>query len=251
MAWCPECKCEYVDGITVCADCGCKLVASLDEDKPSEKYAQDMQALMAEMQQEQQAASGGEDRTSEAFKQDAALDSSDDFAFDEEEEEAPRKFHSVYVNNEEKAEENRTSAYTLLLVGGVGLILVILVFVDVINLHMAMINKYMFTGVMGVLFLLFIVMGFVSMKNSKILKKKATKENNLTAEIKKWCLENIKKEQVDERLKIGGQPDELKYFQRFDYMKKTIRNQFMNLDEGYLDRLIEEIYSEIFEEDGE
>lgn len=225
MAWCPECKCEYVDGITVCADCGCKLVASLDKDKfPVDE--EDMQTLMAEIQREQSAVPDGE-------------------------EEAPHKFHSVYVNNEEKAEENRTSAYTLLLVGGVGLILIILVFMDVINLHMAMTNKYMLTGVMGVLFLLFIVMGIVSMKNSKILKKKAAKENNLTSEIKKWCLENMKKEQVDEQLEISSQPDELKYFQRFDYMNKAIRNQFMNLDEGYLDRLIEEVYPEIFEEDGE
>ena len=31
MAWCPKCKCEYVDGIKVCADCGCDLVESLEE----------------------------------------------------------------------------------------------------------------------------------------------------------------------------------------------------------------------------
>lgn len=31
MAWCPKCKNEYRDGITVCADCGTKLVDVLDE----------------------------------------------------------------------------------------------------------------------------------------------------------------------------------------------------------------------------
>ena len=36
---------------------------------------------------------------------------------------------------------------------------------------------------------------------------------------------------------------------RFDFMKHTIKNQFMNLDEAYLDRLIEEIYPEIFEKE--
>ena len=153
------------------------------------------------------------------------------------------------MNNEERAEENRTAAYTLLLVGGVGLVLIVLFFFDVINLHMALTSKYMITGVMGALFVLFIIMGIVSMKNSRILIQKASKENNLTMEIRKWYKENLKKEQVDALLELGEQPEELKYFQRFDYMKKAIQNQFMNLDEAYLDRLIEEAYPEIFEEE--
>lgn len=31
MLWCPKCKNEYKEGITVCADCGCDLVDSLEE----------------------------------------------------------------------------------------------------------------------------------------------------------------------------------------------------------------------------
>lgn len=87
------------------------------------------------------------------------------------------------------------------------------------------------------------------MKNSKILKRKAYKENNLTAEIKKWCVENLKREEIDALLDNVEETDELKYFQRFDYVKDAVQKQFMNLDEGYLDRLIEEVYSEIFEDD--
>lgn len=223
MAWCPKCKCEYVDGIKVCADCGCELVASLNEGTEEKEAAQETAPVCPT--------------------------EGDDFEFDEEE--PSPKYHSLYINNEERAEENRTSAYTLLVVGGVGLVLIILFFTDVINLHLTLISKYMITGVMGVLFILFIIMGIVSMKNSRILKKKASKENMLTMEIRKWCKENLNKEQVDAQLECSDQPEELKYFQRFDYMKKAIQNQFMNLDEAYLDRLIEEAYPEIFEENEE
>ena len=55
------------------------------------------------------------------------------------------------------------------------------------------------------------------------------------------------KDSIDRELEISDQQEELKYFHRIDYMKQLISRQFMNLDEAYLDRLIEEVYPEIFE----
>ena len=31
MPWCPKCKNEYVEGVRICADCGCELTDSLEE----------------------------------------------------------------------------------------------------------------------------------------------------------------------------------------------------------------------------
>lgn len=233
MAWCPMCKSEYVEGITECVDCGCALVEVLPKESHEDEITQEMAASMVQEVQELMEDNGENE------------DEPDAFAFDEEE--ITPKYQPVYVNNEEKAEENRSSAFTLLFVGGVGLVFIVLLFFDVISFRLTLISKYMISGVMGVLFILFIVMGIVSMRNSKILKMKACKENNLTQEIKKWCGENFSKEKIDDALNMEQQSEELQYFQRVDHMKQLIQKQFMNLDEAYLDRLIEEMYSEIFE----
>lgn len=236
MAWCPKCKCEYVEGITVCADCECELVEKLPEEGTEPEITQQEALAMMQAMLE-----GGKEIPNELLDKGEFLSRK-----------APTvKYHSPYVNNEEKAEENRASAYTLLAVGGAGLLGTVLFYFDFFQIGTSLIGKYMISGVMGVLFILFIIMGIVSLRNSNILKRKAHKENNLTAEIKKWCVENLKEEEIDRLLSIEQQSVELKYFQRFDYMKSTIQKQFMNLDENYLDRLIEEVYSEIFKEDDE
>ena len=101
---------------------------------------------------------------------------------------------------------------------------------------------------MGVLFLLFIIMGLVSLRNSKILAGKARSENNLTLEIKKWCGENLNSDAIDQALSLTDETEEIKYFERFEKIKQMIGKQFVNLDEGYLDRLVDVIYPEIYED---
>ena len=236
MAWCPKCKCEYVEGITVCADCECELVEKLPEEGTEPEITQQEALAMMQIMLESGKGIPNEllDSVESLPKKASAV-----------------KHQSRYVNNEEKAEENRASAFALLAVGGIGLVATVLFFFDYFDIRPSLIGKYVISGVMGVLFILFIIMGIVSLRNSRILRRKAHKENNLTAEIKKWCIENLYEEEIDRLLDIEQQSVELKYFQRFDYVKRTIQNQFMNLDENYLDRLIEEIYSEIFKEDDE
>lgn len=232
MAWCPECKCEYVEGITVCVDCGCNLVEKLE---PAQADTEEITLEMAMALQQ-------------TIEEAEAENAESGTGLELEEPEPEKPFRPVYMNHAERAEENRTSAYTLLVVGGIGLIAIILFFLDVIHIQVTLISKYMISGVMGVMFILFIIMGVVSMRNSRILEKKAGKENNLTQEIKKWCAENLSMDVIDGELAMEGLSEEMKYFQRFDKVKTMIQNQFMNLDDAYLDRLIDEVYPEVFEE---
>lgn len=157
----------------------------------------------------------------------------------------------VYQNSAAKAEDNKSSAFTLLLVGGAGLLVIILCLLGIIDLNLNETSKYMVYGVMGALFILFLVMGFVSLRSSKIFAQKAQKEDSLTEEIRKWCLADLSAEKVDALFAEETETlsEEMKYFRRAELMKKLINEKFLNLDEAYLEHFVDEIYPEIFEKD--
>ena len=267
MAWCPKCKSEYVEGIKTCADCKCDLVDSLEETRKMTAWEEEIALRALKLQQEelQKELQKEQSQLNIEFPDEMEIDlpesvdeeiigdaleqmmDSEEFAFDEEEE---RPKHVMpYINNEEKALEHKASAHSLTVIGFIGLVAIILLFFDVLPIHLPTMNKILICGVMGALFGLFFVMGLVSAQKYKILAKKAKKENNLTKEIKNWCMASFSPERIDAGADLENEPDELKYFRRFDKMKELIQNQFMYLDEGYLDRLIDEIYPDIFGEE--
>ncbi len=236
MPWCPKCKNEYYEGIKVCADCGCELVDSLEELENAEKEEELRQKM-------------------EIIEQLAAEDLEEAFENDEDSEEEAGKRpvvkweRDVYKSNAEKAADNRSSAYTLLGVGLIGLCIDVLCFCDVIHLPLGESFKFMILGVMGAMFLLFLVMGAVSLKNAGKYAKKAESEKELTEEVEKWFVEHVTAEKVDEGLFSEEEEDfseEQKYFKRYEKIKGLISERFLNLEEGYTNHFIDEHYQDIF-----
>jgi hypothetical protein len=155
----------------------------------------------------------------------------------------------VYQDKKEKAEDFKSSAYTLLLVGILGIAALILMETGVLPFRFAGSNKYITYIVMGALFIIFIVTGVLSLKSSKQYAKEAVLEEDMTDRIKTWARENITAEAIKNVVYFDEDtPDEMKYFKYFEVIKNDISKEFGTLDASYLDALCEELYAEIFEE---
>lgn len=242
MPICPKCKNEYREGFTVCAECKCDLVDSLEEiveekEISSESHEQIMKEYIEVIEKVEKttAASEKKERPKDGYKS------------------------GIYRNSAERAEDNKSSAWTLLSVGVIGIIALVLIMAGVIPVYFYGITKYMVYGVMFALFILFIVMGLVSLRNSKLFAKKAESESSLSDTMKEWCLTNLNAEELDailfgaeddceEQLEGEDISDEVKYFKRNEEIKRRISDKFMNLDEGFLEDFVDHIYDEIFED---
>lgn len=302
MAWCPKCKNEYREGITICPDCGETLVSeeeltdwtsvlfgeqdemeklkdfltyngiqksriSFDEteqvyelfvDAKDEKQAKTIARVFLEQQEK--------DRKENAAEEEAAVDEFLMPGDDTDAETDHKAEHAAdgnllksassqggltYINSGAKAEENRSSAWVLLVVGILGMVVMILGITGVLPLNIG--NPYMFYGVMSAVFILFIVMGVVSMRNAKIFEKKAESENSLVDTLLSWSEENLTAEKIDEQIENAADtPAEALYYKRFDVIRSQMNHQFMNLDQQMLENLIDtKIYEQIFPDDGE
>ena len=167
-----------------------------------------------------------------------------------------------YRSNEDMAEDNHSSAVVLISVGALGLLADIYMLIKN-PLSMPMFNKYMTTGIMGSLFVLFIVMGALAMRNYKRFTEAAVKESTLSEKIHEWCVDNLTANTIEEAVdnsddsedseeadaedsKDSSDDDAVVFYKRTAYMKDCIQQKFMNLDDDMLDRFIEKYYSEIF-----
>ncbi len=278
MPYCPKCKNEYREGITVCSDCGCELITDNEPERQKLIFGEkeEMENLAEFLQYSQiegvAVSYDGKDNVYELlaakkdiqkaekligiyyqqkWKEDAVKKLEEETAEETDGEKAKPARSTPYENSAAKAEDNKSSAYTLLLVGILGMLAVVLGIAGVLPIHLSGTSKYMTYGIMSALFLLFIVMGVTSMKSYRIFAKKAESENSLKNTIEKWSLDNLSAEKLDEKLAENHDSElseEEKYFKRTTLMKEMIQKQFMNLDEAFLDSFVDEIYEDIFEE---
>lgn len=283
MPWCPKCKTEYREGFTICADCGSRLVdeeqigglvpLTFGEAEQMEalsdflKYsgirklecrAEDSDGqvalLVAREELEKSAAAVRVFLTQENQWRDSGGQEDTDNAPGEtgqirEAVAANRSIRgsSLYQDSSQRADENRSSGWILLIVGFLGLVLTVLGFLGIIPLHPS--NPYLFYGVLGAVFALFLVAGAMSIKDASHFAKKAESENSLRNTMLEWCRENLCAEEIDRYASGEDIPDEVLFLNRTAYIRERLNHQFVNLDQDFLDRFVDDhVYGMIFEE---
>lgn len=231
MPWCPKCKNEYVEGVTVCADCGCDLVEELDDkdaficDEPSEEPELFAEDLGEELPEDMANAV----HLGKNLRQTAS--------------------EGVYEDSAKKAEEFKSGAYTLLFVGFLGLIALVALISGVLPIRLNPVSQWMTCLVMGALFFIFIIMGALSLKSSKKLAAKAVKEGSLKEDMKAYCKESVDKNALDEAAGVlESDASEMRYFKRTEILKQILSEQFSEAENDYLDNFVDEMYPEIFGE---
>jgi len=234
MPWCPVCKYEYKDGIKLCADCGAELVDVL-EDNISE---------------------GNPDSYEEMIEENflSCEESENDDISPEETmamiEPKPRIVKAEpFVKASDRAENYKSSAFALLIVGGFGIVFLVLAYLGIIKIALAANINVMFYVVMGFMFVVFIVVGIKSLIAAREIQATSKDEEALTEQIYEYIRSSFSKESIDE-IAIRDEvalTEEEKFFPRSNAMRRIITEKFGELDESYLTELVENSYAEMFE----
>lgn len=286
MPWCPVCKNEYREGYTHCNDCDVDLVDSLEEGpraliagaeydmnrmaellqakdvecfvRPGQRkdefelyvteehaerataYLQSyVQAMMQQQEKERRAAMGMD------------VDAEDGVDTETPEEQQAPERAALYEDKNNKAEDAKSSAIALLLVGGLGLVFIVLLMLDYLPIHLFGLGKYLVSAIMAAMFLVFIAMGFSSIKTYKKYLGIAEEEQKNIEQIMDLLAQHMSKEVID--TKLAGEPEEMPqiYYSRLALIKEFLETHYGGLEPALLEKLADDWYEELYGESDE
>lgn len=155
-----------------------------------------------------------------------------------------------YIEPKVRFDDMHSSATSFLLIGVVGFIIVILGMTKIIPLPFAEGNLYFSGSIMGIVFIVFTIIGLYSLKSARNIKKLISMEEKFIKDVHDWFNINYTKDIIDQQTASRGAGNNTaaeKYFERIGFIKSSIEDKFPDIDESLLDKLSEDFYQTIFE----
>ncbi|MCI9147542.1 MAG: hypothetical protein HFG73_04650 [Hungatella sp.] len=232
--YCPKCDVEFIDGITVCTDCGGPLAESEEAAKAMKEKEQrelllKQQEYLSKLNQqleEMQAQDGDSVPEAPSIPLPAG----------------------VYETKAQKYDDLKSSASAFLAVGGLLLAASIACWMGIIRLPMAGTSKLIFQGAMTAMgiFAMFIYVN--TSRSAKKLRPEIDKEKHETQELVDWFTDSWKAADIDGKIEDReALSEEEMSLRRFQIIQDLLITGKDLPDPAYVDALCEEIYSKVFE----
>ncbi len=277
MPWCPVCKNEYKKGILRCADCNVELVEQLTEETKAiyfgelekletingflkengiesgkisfEQEEQVYELAVLESEHKKAARILGVFLKEESKKAGSHMeDENEEQADTEQKKQEPA---AVFVDKKYRAEEYKTSAYTLFFIGVLGIVFLICVAFGLLPVfHLGTTTKIMMYVVLGALFLVFLGFGIYSMKAYKKILAESQEEEDRIKKVEEYLNKTLTKEVIHASLaekETESENPEDKYFEVTAIIEAEMKKAFSDLDEALLEKLTEDHYTRLYE----
>lgn len=150
---------------------------------------------------------------------------------------------STHRSAKDMQSETKSSAWTFLLVGSGGFLIITLALIGFIKLPFSIFSL----AIMEIMFFIFLIVAGLSFKKAISMLDDISKESTLEEKISDWAKENLTPESLTVDLDENT-TNEMKYFMVTELMRERMMLAFPELDEAYAEELAEHYYNELFPE---
>lgn len=139
-------------------------------------------------------------------------------------------------------------SYLLIVLGGAGIIFLLLEIFNITTVLPAAMKSGLILSTMGIIFVVFIITGIMSISSSKVVKEQEDNYNKLYSEVTQWFMDGVTVEKLDSLLPETNEVGEEElFFMRTGVIQEIIHHRFKITDVNFLQNVSEDLYNKVYE----